>query len=56
MHRGFGWQVPAHFNIAAGLLRRAGRAADAAQRVAIVAHGGGGGVLTFANCSAKPTP
>jgi acetyl-CoA synthetase len=47
MHRGFGWQVPAQFNIAEACCGRWARAADAARRVAIVAHGSGA-TLTYA--------
>ncbi|MEJ8834968.1 acyl-CoA synthetase [Ramlibacter sp. AN1133] len=48
MHRGFRWQVPDSFNIAQACCGRWAREADAAQRVAIIAHGAGGGTLTFA--------
>lgn len=49
MHRGFGWQVPTDFNIAAACGRRWAQAPDGAQRVAIRAHAADGeATLTFA--------
>ncbi|HEX2547208.1 MAG TPA: AMP-binding protein [Ramlibacter sp.] len=49
MHRGFGWQVPADFNIARACCTRWARRADASERVAIRAHGDGARpTLTFA--------
>ena len=47
MHRGFGWQVPARFNIAEACCGRWARREDAERRVAIRAHGTGA-VLTYA--------
>jgi len=38
MQQGFGWQVPAHFNMAEVCSRRWAAQPDAAQRVAIIAH------------------
>jgi len=38
MHRGFGWQVPEHFNIAQACCTRWARQPDAERRVAILAH------------------
>lgn len=49
MHRRFGWQVPAHFNIADACCRRWARRADAHERVALRAHAAAGAsTLTFA--------
>ncbi|GAB3668904.1 acyl-CoA synthetase [Ramlibacter alkalitolerans] len=48
MHGGFGWQVPDSFNIAQACCARWAREPDAAQRVAIIAHGTEGATLTFA--------
>jgi len=48
MHGGFGWQVPDSFNIAQACCTRWAREPDAATRVAVLAHGAGGGALTFA--------
>jgi len=39
MHAAFGWKVPPDFNIAQACCGRWARCADAAQRVAIIAHG-----------------
>lgn len=39
LHGGFGWDVPEHFNIAQACCARWAQAPDAAQRVAIRAHG-----------------
>ena len=39
MHAGFGWQVPALFNIAQACCGRWAQAPDAATRVAVRAHG-----------------
>jgi acetyl-CoA synthetase len=53
MHRAFGWRVPADFNIARACCGRWAERADAAERVAIRAHGGNGGngaaTLSFAS-------
>jgi acetyl-CoA synthetase len=48
MHAGFGWQVPAQFNIAEACCARWARRADAQRRVAIRAHASGGATLSFA--------
>src|SRR6187551_1560260 len=49
MHRGFGWRVPADFNIAQACCGRWAGRADAHERVAIIAHGQEpAGTLTFA--------
>ncbi|HET8748330.1 MAG TPA: AMP-binding protein [Ramlibacter sp.] len=48
MHRGFGWQVPDSFNIAQACCARWAAEPDAAQRVAIIAHGPRRETLTFA--------
>ena len=49
MHRGFGWKVPARFNIAQACCTRWARRPDASGRVAIRAHGAAGpATLTFA--------
>ena len=48
MHRGFGWQVPGSFNIAQACCARWAGEPDAAQRVAIIAHGPAPRTLTFA--------
>ena len=41
MHRGFGWQVPDHFNIAQACCTRWARRSDAAQRIAVYGAGTG---------------
>ncbi|HWI79582.1 MAG TPA: AMP-binding protein, partial [Ramlibacter sp.] len=43
MHAGFGWQVPQRFNIAQACCGRWAQRPDAAQRIAIRAHGAGAG-------------
>src|SRR4051812_30049369 len=43
MHAGFGWQVPAQFNIAEACCGRWARQPDAARRIAIRAHGASAG-------------
>jgi acetyl-CoA synthetase len=43
MHAGFGWQVPQRFNIAQACCGRWAQRPDAAQRIAIRAHGAGPG-------------
>jgi acetyl-CoA synthetase len=50
MHRGFGWRVPARFNIAQACCARWAAQPDAETRVAIRAHGAAGdaATLTFA--------
>ena len=48
MHRGFGWQVPADFNIAHACCARWAERPDAAQRIAIRAHAAGGATLSYA--------
>jgi acetyl-CoA synthetase len=50
MHAGFGWQVPALFNIAQACCGRWAQAPDAATRVAVRAHGlpAGQDILTYA--------
>ena len=55
MHRGFGWRVPAHFNIAQVCCTAWARRPDARQRVAVRAHGlpPGHDVLTFADLQAQ---
>jgi acetyl-CoA synthetase len=47
MHRGFRWEVPARFNIAQVCCARWAQREDAAQRVAIRAHGAEGATLSF---------
>ena len=49
MHAGFGWRVPARFNIAQACCGKWARRADASQRIAIRAHGAkpGAQVLTY---------
>ncbi len=41
MHRGFGWQVPDHFNMAQACCARWARRPDAAQRIAVYGDGTG---------------
>jgi acetyl-CoA synthetase len=53
MHAAFRWSVPADFNIAHACCTRWAEQADAASRVAVRAHGEGGGVLTFATLQAQ---
>jgi acetyl-CoA synthetase len=49
MHHAFGWEVPPQFNIAQACCARWAQQADAAQRIAIRAHGAGGAAtLSFA--------
>ncbi len=50
LHAGFGWQVPASFNIAQACCERWAQAPDAAHRVAVRAHGlpAGQDTLTYA--------
>ena len=49
MHAAFGWQVPAHFNIAQACCGRWAQAADAERRIAIRAHAPGAATtLSFA--------
>jgi acetyl-CoA synthetase len=49
MHAGFGWRVPARFNIAQACCGQWARGPDAAQRIAIRAHGAkpGSQLLTY---------
>ncbi|HWI82246.1 acyl-CoA synthetase [Ramlibacter sp.] len=49
MHAGFGWRVPVDFNIAQACCTRWANRADAAQRIAIRAHGvvGEAGALSY---------
>ncbi len=54
MHRGFGWQVPDHFNIAQVCCTRWAQAPGADQRIAVVAHGvGEGATLSYARLQAE---
>jgi acetyl-CoA synthetase len=50
LHAGFGWQVPEQFNIAQACCGRWAQRADAAQRIAIRAHGADAGarLLSYA--------
>ena len=55
LHAGFGWQVPAHFNIAEVCCTRWARQEGADRRIAVRAHGHAreAGVLTYAALQAQ---